>query len=108
MGIFSYFSSPDQKRAEEVRSGARAPDRTERKRCWEARDLYFSCLDRNDILDAIKDEKRAASACKAESAVFERDCAREWVGLIYILFSFYLFIFFLPVFLFINSSPSII
>lgn len=77
---FSSSNNPEQQRAEQVRSGARAPDRTERKRCWEARDGYFACLDRNNILDALKDEKRAAAACKDEAVVFERDCAKEWVS----------------------------
>ncbi|KAJ9145470.1 hypothetical protein NKR23_g5397 [Pleurostoma richardsiae] len=79
MGVFDFWKSDTDKRAEEVRSGARAPDRTERKRCWESRDAYFSCLDKSDILDAIKDEKAAAKACKNESTAFERDCAAEWV-----------------------------
>ncbi|PSR75829.1 cytochrome oxidase c subunit VIb-domain-containing protein, partial [Coniella lustricola] len=72
--------SEEAQRAEQVRAGARAPDRTERKRCWEARDQYFACLDRNNILDALKDEKATAKVCGAESVVFERDCAREWVS----------------------------
>lgn len=90
MGLTSYLnpfawgsSSPastTDKKAEEVRSGTRAPDRTERKRCWEARDAYFACLDRNRILDALKDEKKAAAACGSESVGFEKDCAREWVS----------------------------
>lgn len=85
MGWTSYLnpfgsSSPETQRAEEVRSGARFPDRTERRRCWEARDAYFACLDKNNILDAIKEDKKAAAACSAEATVFERDCAKEWVG----------------------------
>lgn len=85
MGLTSYLnpfgsSSTESKRAEEVRAGTRAPDRTERKKCWEARDGYFACLDKNGILDAIKDEKAAAKACGGENVVFERDCAREWVS----------------------------
>lgn len=81
MGVFDFWkaSSPADRRAEEVRSGARAPDRTERKRCWEARDGYFACLDRAGVLDAIKDDAAAAKACRAEGAQFERDCAAEWV-----------------------------
>lgn len=85
MGVFDFWkgsSSPEAKRAEEVRSGARAPDRTERKRCWEARDGYFACLDRAGVLDAIKDDAAAAKACRAEGAQFERDCAAEWVSLL--------------------------
>ncbi|CAN8105141.1 unnamed protein product [Discula destructiva] len=91
MGLPSYLNpfgtsattnNPETKRAEEVRAGTRAPDRTERRRCWEARDGYFACLDNNNILDALsKDgEPAAARACSPESAVFERDCAREWVA----------------------------
>lgn len=84
MGFTSWLpfssSSGEAQRAEEVRAGVRAPDRTERKRCWEARDQYFACLDRNNILDALKDEKATAKACGAETAIFERDCAREWVS----------------------------
>lgn len=70
----------EARRAEQVRSGARAPDRTERRRCWEGRDAYFACLDRHGILDALKDEKAAASACSAEAVAFETNCAKEWVS----------------------------
>lgn len=87
MGLTSYLPNPfgssssaETKRAEEVRAGTRAPDRTERKKCWEARDGYFGCLDRHGILDALKDDKAAAKACGGEHTVFERDCAREWVS----------------------------
>lgn len=85
MGITSYLnpfgsSSPNDQRAEEVRAGTRAPDRTERRRCWEARDGYFACLDKNGILDAEKHAPAAAKACASESGRFEQDCAREWVS----------------------------
>lgn len=79
MGLTDFWKSPTDKRADEVRSGAVAPSRTERRRCWESRDAYFACLDRNNILDAVKDDKAAAKQCGGESAVFERDCAAEWV-----------------------------
>ncbi|ROW07457.1 hypothetical protein VMCG_03928 [Cytospora schulzeri] len=80
MGLTSFWKSDTDKRAEEVRTGAVAPSRTERKKCWESRDLYFSCLDRNNILDAIKDEKAAAKSCGGEGVAFEKDCATEWVA----------------------------
>lgn len=92
MGLTSYLNpfawgssssssaSGPEKAAEEVRSGTRAPTRTERKRCWEARDAYFACLDRNSIIDAVRDESKAAAACGTESVGFEKDCAREWVS----------------------------
>jgi cytochrome c oxidase assembly factor 6 len=38
-------------------------------------------LDKNNIIDALKDEKAAAKACGEESKDFERDCATAWVGL---------------------------
>jgi cytochrome c oxidase assembly factor 6 len=80
MGLFSVFQSDEQRRADEVRTGARAPSRSERQKCWEARDLYFSCLDRNDIVDAVANDKQARRACGSDSAAFERDCATEWVS----------------------------
>ncbi|KAH8668611.1 oxidoreductase-like protein [Xylariales sp. PMI_506] len=81
MGLFDYFRSPDDKRAEEVRSGAVAPDRTERKKCWEARDGYFLCLDKADVINALEGEgkRKSEKHCAKESAVFERDCAAAWV-----------------------------
>ncbi|OLN97691.1 Cytochrome c oxidase subunit 6B-like protein new16 [Colletotrichum chlorophyti] len=79
MGLFTAFQSEESRRAEEVRSGARAPDRNERRKCWEARDAYFACLDRNVIVDAVKDDAKARKACPSENTVFERDCAAAWV-----------------------------
>ncbi|GKT90247.1 oxidoreductase-like protein [Colletotrichum tofieldiae] len=63
MGLFSSFQSEETRRAEEVRTGARAPDRSERRKCWDARDAYFGCLDRNTIVDAVKDDDKARKAC---------------------------------------------
>ncbi|GAB1317501.1 Cytochrome c oxidase, subunit VIb [Madurella fahalii] len=79
MGLFSIFSSPSDKRADEIRTGAVAPSRAERQRCWAARDAYFACLDANNIIDALKDDKKAIRACGAESSQFDRDCATQWV-----------------------------
>lgn len=84
MGLFSSFQSEEAKRAEEVRTGAVAPDRSERRKCWEARDAYFGCLDRNVIVDALKDDAKARKACPAENQVFERDCAAAWVRAVFI------------------------
>lgn len=84
MGFGSWFSqsqSEADKRATEVRAGTVAPTRAERLRCWEARDGYFACLDANNIVDALKEDKRAAKVCGKESAQFENDCATQWVRL---------------------------
>ncbi|KAG9247485.1 cytochrome oxidase c subunit VIb-domain-containing protein [Calycina marina] len=56
-----------------------APDRSQRARCWEHRDAYFSCLERNDIIDSIKERDKAAKECSAEGKGFEANCASSWV-----------------------------
>ena len=57
-----------------------APDRTKREFCYESRDLFFECLDRNNILDAIKEDEKARKVCPTEVAAYEKDCARSWVS----------------------------
>ncbi|KAK4124455.1 hypothetical protein N657DRAFT_392575 [Parathielavia appendiculata] len=80
MGLLtSLFPSEADKRATEIRTGAVAPSRAERQKCWEARDAYFACLDANAIVDALKDEKKATRACASQSDRFEKDCAAQWV-----------------------------
>ncbi|KAF3096972.1 hypothetical protein TWF569_006763 [Orbilia oligospora] len=56
-----------------------APDRSERAKCWESRDLFFTCLDKHDILDSIKDSELANKNCGSELKLFDRDCASSWV-----------------------------
>ncbi|ORY60800.1 oxidoreductase-like protein [Pseudomassariella vexata] len=81
MGLFDIFSSPETKRAEEVRKGAVAPDRSERKKCWAARDSFYRCLDKHNVIDSLNGEgkKTAEKQCSAENTVFEQDCASAWV-----------------------------
>ncbi|KAL2019937.1 hypothetical protein VTK56DRAFT_9029 [Thermocarpiscus australiensis] len=79
MGLFGLFPSEADKRASAIQSGAVAPSRAERQKCWASRDAYFACLDAHGIVDALKDEKAAARACAGESAQFDRDCAAQWV-----------------------------
>ena len=71
------WSSGDSNKASD--GGRIAPDRTSRARCWEGRDAFFACLDRNDILDAIKDDKEARRKCSKEVAEFEAACSATWV-----------------------------
>ncbi|CAK7241897.1 MAG: hypothetical protein STHCBS139747_003370 [Sporothrix thermara] len=86
MGLLSSVwggpATPEAKRAEEIRSGAAVPSRAERLRCWESRDKYFGCLDRNNIIDAVEQPGAAAAlkACPKENEQFERDCAAQWVA----------------------------
>lgn len=71
------WSSGDSNKASD--GGRIAPDRTSRARCWEGRDAFFACLDRNDILDGIKDDKEARRKCAKEVAEFEAACSATWV-----------------------------
>lgn len=56
-----------------------APDRSSRAHCWEMRDEFFRCLDRNDILDSVKEDEKARKACAPELKEFEKACASSWV-----------------------------
>ncbi|OQD76152.1 hypothetical protein PENDEC_c005G01293 [Penicillium decumbens] len=71
------WSSNDTNKASD--GGRIAPDRTSRARCWEGRDIFFACLDRNDILDGIKNDKEARQKCAKEVAEFEAACSQTWV-----------------------------
>ncbi|KAI0475511.1 oxidoreductase-like protein [Xylariaceae sp. FL0804] len=83
MGLLGgwFSSSEDEKRKQEVVSGARAPDRSERQQCWDARDRFFACLDKHDIVDSVGGEGAAAAAkhCAAEDKFFHENCAKAWV-----------------------------
>lgn len=90
MGLFGFFNaSTEDKRKEEVRTGAVAPDRSERQRCWDARDGFWRCLDKHEVIDSLSGEgkKIAERDCAQENKVFERDCASAWVSLFLFLFN---------------------
>ena len=57
-----------------------APDRTARAHCWAARDQYFACLSRHDIVDSLKDSEKAEAACGNEDKEFGKECAKSWVS----------------------------
>ena len=80
MGLFtsSPTSSPPQPKLSSDGTPI-APNRTERSKCWEGRDAYFSCLDRNNIVDSLKDSGAAEKLCGTESKAFEANCASSWV-----------------------------
>ncbi|EPX72540.1 uncharacterized protein SOCG_00303 [Schizosaccharomyces octosporus yFS286] len=54
--------------------------RSAREKCWEARDFYFDCLNKNDILDPLKDNDRASQVCSSEKTNFESNCIQSWVN----------------------------
>jgi len=80
MGLFSSSTPASLPPPKISKDGAPiAPDRTQRARCWEARDAYFSCLDKAQIIDSITEKDRAEKACAAEGRGFEANCASSWV-----------------------------
>lgn len=84
MGWLSWpWGSSSQNTTKTPDGGRIAPDRTSRQRCWESRDIFFSCLDDNDIVDSLKDDKEARRRCTAEIAAFEDACSKTWVGGVY-------------------------
>lgn len=56
-----------------------APDRSARAHCWEGRDAFFKCLDRNNVVDSVKDDAKARAECGKELEGFEKNCASSWV-----------------------------
>ncbi|KAI6246631.1 Cytochrome c oxidase subunit 6B-like protein new16 [Erysiphe necator] len=56
-----------------------APDRTQRQKCWEARDAFFKCLDQHEIIDSIREKEKADKFCNLEEKPFRTECASSWV-----------------------------
>lgn len=56
-----------------------APDRSARAVCWEGRDSFFQCLDRNNIIDSVREDQKARNVCAPELKQFESACASSWV-----------------------------
>jgi hypothetical protein len=82
MGWFSGSSSSPSPPTPKISSDGTpiAPGRSERTKCWEARDIYFKCLDSHDIVDSIKEGDKAAKECAVEGKGFEANCATSWVS----------------------------
>lgn len=75
-------SKPAQPEAPKTPDGGFvAPDRSKREMCYESRDVFFQCLDKNDILDAIREDEKSRKVCPQEVTDYERDCARSWVSI---------------------------
>jgi cytochrome c oxidase assembly factor 6 len=82
MGFWSTPSTPSSPPPPKLSTDGTpiAPNRSERSRCWEARDIYFKCLDNHDIIDSIKENDKAAKECAVEGKGFEANCASSWVS----------------------------
>ncbi|KAF2001118.1 hypothetical protein P154DRAFT_522090 [Amniculicola lignicola CBS 123094] len=59
-----------------------SPSRSNRAKCYESRDLFFECLDKNKILDSVNTKAgidAARKACGEADKEFEKNCAHSWV-----------------------------
>ncbi|PGH12356.1 hypothetical protein AJ79_04304, partial [Helicocarpus griseus UAMH5409] len=74
-----WFSSPPASTSPKASDGGSiAPDRSSRQQCYIARDAFFNCLDTNNIVDAVKDDKTARAKCPTEIVEFEGACSATW------------------------------
>lgn len=78
MGWFGFGSSSTPSSSSSSSEGI-APNRLQRARCWEARDGFFQCLDRNNISDPIKEAPVAHASCGIQEVAFEKECVGSWV-----------------------------
>ena len=78
MGWFDGKTAPPPPKAS-TDGGFIAPDRSARQQCWDGRDGFFACLERNGIVDSVKEDEKARKACAPELKEFERVCASSWV-----------------------------
>ncbi|EAT78060.2 hypothetical protein HBI56_198580 [Parastagonospora nodorum] len=82
MGWFS--SSPKDEGGPAKTSGGafEQPNRSNRKQCYAARDAFFECLDKNNVLDSINTKsgrEKAQTFCGQLDQEFEKNCAHSWV-----------------------------
>ena len=77
MSWLSSSKSSEPKSASD--GGFVAPSRSDRTKCWAARDAFFACLDRHGIVDSIQNSGAAESHCGQEEKVLQKDCASSWV-----------------------------
>lgn len=57
-------------------STTQAPDRSQRQVCWDARDAYFACLDRTNVLTPGQEQD---GACTNEKKTYHGSFAQSWV-----------------------------
>ncbi|KXN83792.1 Cytochrome c oxidase assembly factor 6 [Leucoagaricus sp. SymC.cos] len=66
MGWFSWNSKPEENNE---------PSRENRQQCWDARDSYFECLDRANVVKAGEE----GNTCTKEKQLYEANCAESWI-----------------------------
>ncbi|KAI3406973.2 hypothetical protein KGF56_000266 [Candida oxycetoniae] len=67
--------------SKKVEAAPVAPDKAERVKCWEKRDMFFQCLDANKIDNSLdsKELSKVNEKCGSAKKEFERDCVSSWV-----------------------------
>ncbi|EDU49171.1 cytochrome c oxidase subunit vib protein [Pyrenophora tritici-repentis] len=82
MGWFS-SGAKEESGVKKTEGGAfESPSRSNRKQCYAARDAFFECLDKNQILDSINGKKGRENSerlCGQFDKEFEKNCAHSWV-----------------------------
>ncbi|KAK9353861.1 cytochrome oxidase c subunit VIb-domain-containing protein [Lipomyces doorenjongii] len=58
------------------REGTQVVTRSEREKCWIARDKYFACLDKNRITSVANQD---SSVCANERSDVDSLCRQSWV-----------------------------
>ena len=85
MAWLPWSSNPSEEGGVKKTAGGafESPSRTNRKKCYEARDTFFECLDKNNILDSINTKsgrEKAETFCSQFDKEFEKNCAHSWVS----------------------------
>jgi hypothetical protein len=83
MGWFSSGTKDDSGPAKTAGGAFESPSRSNRKQCYAARDAFFECLDKNNVLDSINTKsgrEKAQTFCGQLDQEFEKNCAHSWVG----------------------------
>lgn len=55
------------------------PDKDQRKQCWDDRDNYWACLDKNAPTFSSTSGAAEPKACLALRKLFEKSCPGQWV-----------------------------
>lgn len=57
------------------------PKREQRKKCWQARDNFFACLDEQNIVNPLDPAKAAdvKKYCGKQDVEFGKECIASWV-----------------------------
>ncbi|EDW82691.1 uncharacterized protein Dwil_GK24999 [Drosophila willistoni] len=55
------------------------PDKSERAKCWTARDDYWKCLDENAPKHSSTSGEKVPNACQILRKAFVQSCPGQWV-----------------------------